>query len=244
MDCWLARGRFPSGQREKPFCREPPEQGNPREGWRCREHGGVKTPPYSWGVIFMLPYGNCCAGDRRLRRIQGAGAGPRAAEGKSRPKGRSLMRGARARYRAARGRFPSGQREKRSAGEKHEQGNPREGWRCRESGGVKTPPYSWGVIFMLPYGNCCAGDRRLRRMQGAGAGPRAAEGKSRPKGRSLMRGARARYRAARGRFPSGQRKKQSAGKNPRTGRPAGRLALPGAGRGQDPALQPSKIVDN
>ena len=30
--------------------------------------------------------------------------------------------------------------------------------------------------------NCCAGDRRLRRKQGAGAGPAAAEGKPRPRG--------------------------------------------------------------
>ena len=45
---------------------------------------------------------NCCAGDRRLRRIQGAGAGLRVAEAAARPKGRRLMRGTRARYRAAR----------------------------------------------------------------------------------------------------------------------------------------------
>lgn len=50
---------------------------------------------------------NCCAGDRRLRRIQGAGAGPRVAEAVARPKGRRLMRGTRARYRAAR-RIPVG----------------------------------------------------------------------------------------------------------------------------------------
>ena len=36
--------------------------------------------------------------------------------------------------------------------------------------------------FGPTYGNCCAGDRRLRRMQGAGAGPRAAEGKPLPRG--------------------------------------------------------------
>ena len=45
--------------------------------------------------------------------------------------------------------------------------------------------------------NCCAGNRRLRRMQGAGAGPRVAEAAARPKGHRLMRGPRARYRAAR-----------------------------------------------
>ncbi len=72
-DCWLARGRFPSGQREKPFYR----------------------------MRFGPTYGNCCTGDRRLRRIQGAGAGLRVAEAAARPKGRRLMRGTRARYRAA-----------------------------------------------------------------------------------------------------------------------------------------------
>ena len=50
---------------------------------------------------FGPTYGNCCAGDRRLRRIQGSGAGLRVAEAAARPKGRRLMRGTRARYRAA-----------------------------------------------------------------------------------------------------------------------------------------------
>ena len=40
----------------------------------------------------------------------------------------------------------------------------------------------WRRFFCFRTGNCCAGDRRLRRMQGAGAGPRAAEGKPRPRG--------------------------------------------------------------
>ena len=59
VDCSLARGRFPSGQREKPFS----------------------------SMWFGPTYGNCCAGDRRLRRMQGAGAGPRVAESKPRPRG-------------------------------------------------------------------------------------------------------------------------------------------------------------
>ena len=43
----------------------------------------------------------------------------------------------------------------------------------------RSPFAMW---FGPTYGNCCAGDRRLRRMQGAGAGPRVAEGKPRPRG--------------------------------------------------------------
>lgn len=75
---------------------------------------------------FGPTYGNCCTGDRRLRRMQGAGAGPRVAEGKPRHKGRRLMRGTRARYRAA-------------------QEIP-----VRVTG-YYSPSLGWGVIFMLPF---------------------------------------------------------------------------------------------
>ena len=40
----------------------------------------------------------------------------------------------------------------------------------------------WRRFFCFRTRNCCAGDRRLRRMQGAGAGLRVAEGKPRPRG--------------------------------------------------------------
>ena len=62
--------------------------------------------------------------------------------------------------------------------------------------------------FGPTYGNCCAGDRRLRRMQGAGAGPRAAEAGPVPRDPGRCE-APAPGTGRRGRFPTGYQAKQS-----------------------------------
>ena len=78
-----ARARRPAYRRAKTLL---------RSVFRAREilrtgHRSLLPPAQAGGLFLCFRTRNCCAGDRRLRRMQGAGAGPRAVESKPRPRG-------------------------------------------------------------------------------------------------------------------------------------------------------------